>query len=144
MTNLNAAGEAVPPATAAARNADGLIMLTGLRVRGNHGVYDFERAEGQDFVVDVQLELDVTEAAGSDDLVDTVHYGELADRLAAIVSGPPVNLLETLAGRLVDACLADHRVDAATVTVHKPQAPIQHTFSDVSVSLRRTNPGSGR
>jgi hypothetical protein len=74
VTNPNAAGEAVTPVTAAARNADGLIMLTGLRVRGNHGVYDFERAEGQDFVVDVQLELDVTEAAGSDDLVDTVGW----------------------------------------------------------------------
>jgi dihydroneopterin aldolase len=113
------------------------IRLTGLRVRGHHGVYDFEREQGQDFVVDVVLELDLSTAAGSDDVADTVHYGELADQLAAIVSGEPVNLLETLAARLVDACLDDDRVRAATVTVHKPQAPIQHTFSDVAVTLRR-------
>jgi dihydroneopterin aldolase len=116
------------------------IRLTGLRVRGHHGVYDFEREQGQDFVVDVLLELDLSTAAGSDDVADTVHYGELADRLAAIVSGEPVNLLETLAARLVDACLDDDRVRASTVTVHKPQAPIQHTFSDVAVTLRRVGP----
>lgn len=117
------------------------IRLTGLRVRGHHGVYDFEREQGQDFVVDVLLELDLSTAAGSDDVADTVHYGELADRLAAIVSGEPVNLLEKLAARLVDTCLDDGRVRAATVTVHKPQAPIQHTFSDVAVTLRRVGPG---
>ena len=68
---------------------------------------------------------------------DTVHYGDLAGRLAAIVAGEPVNLIETLAGRLVDACLADARVRAARVTVHKPRAPIPHEFADVSVTLRR-------
>ena len=113
------------------------IHLTGLRVRGHHGVYEFERTRGQDFVVDVVLELDLSVAAVSDDVADTVHYAELADRLAAIVAGDPVNLLESLASRLADACLADPRVDAATVTVHKPQAPIGHAFADVGVTLRR-------
>jgi dihydroneopterin aldolase len=116
------------------------IQLTGLRVRGHHGVYDFERVEGQDFVVDVVLELALARAVRSDEVADTVHYGHLADRLASILAGEPVNLLETLAGRLVDACLDDRRVAVATVTVHKPQAPIQHTFTDVSVTLRRANP----
>jgi 7,8-dihydroneopterin aldolase/epimerase/oxygenase len=114
------------------------IELTGLRVRGRHGVYDFERAQGQDFLIDVRLELALDRAAASDDVTDTVHYGELAERLVAIVAGEPVNLIETLAERLVDACLADSRVDAATVTVHKPQAPIPHEFADVAVTLRRT------
>jgi dihydroneopterin aldolase len=113
------------------------ITLTGLRVRGYHGVYDAERADGQDFVVDVQLELDLAPAAASDDVSDTVHYGELADRLAAIVAGPAVNLIETLADRLAAACLADPRVRTATVTVHKPQAPIPLEFADVSVTLTR-------
>lgn len=112
-----------------------LITLTGLRVRGNHGVFDFERRDGQDFVVDVVLELDLGPAAASDDVRDTVHYGELASRLAEIVAGPPVNLIETLARRLVDACLADERVARTTVTVHKPQAPIPLTFGDVSVTM---------
>jgi dihydroneopterin aldolase len=113
------------------------ITLTGLRVHGRHGVYDFEREQGQDFVVDVILDLDLTRAAASDDVADTVHYGELADRLAVIVAGEAVHLIETLTRRLVDECLADQRVAAATVTVHKPTAPIRHAFADVSVTMRR-------
>jgi dihydroneopterin aldolase len=113
------------------------ITLTGLRVRGHHGVFDHERRDGQDFVVDAVLEVSTTAAAASDDLTETVHYGELAQRLAAVIAGEPVNLLETLAARLVAACLADPRVDAATVTVHKPQAPIPLDFADVAVTVRR-------
>jgi dihydroneopterin aldolase len=120
--------------------AGDLIQLTGLRVRGRHGVFDFERAEGQDFVVDVALRLDTSAAAASDDLSDTVHYGELAEALAAVVAGEPVNLLETLAARLAEQCLADRRVTAATVTVHKPQAPIPLTFTDVAVTIHRERP----
>jgi len=114
------------------------IRLAGLRVRGRHGVYDFERAQGQDFVVDVVLHLDLVPAAASDDVSATVHYGELADTLAGIIAGEPVNLIETLAARLADACLADPRVDAATVTVHKPGAPVAHTFTDISVTIHRS------
>jgi dihydroneopterin aldolase len=113
------------------------ITLSGLRVRGHHGVFDFERRDGQDFVVDVVLELDLAQAAASDDVADTVHYGELAGRLAGIIAGEPVNLIETLAERLAAVCLADARVAAATVTVHKPQAPISHEFADVAVTVRR-------
>jgi dihydroneopterin aldolase len=117
------------------------ITLTGLRARGRHGVYDFERAAGQDFVVDVVLELDLAPAAASDAVADTVHYGELADRLVEIVTGDPVDLIETLADRLAAACLADTRVAACEVTVHKPQAPIAHAFTDVAVTLRRHRDG---
>lgn len=114
------------------------IALTGLRVFGRHGVFDFERADGQEFVIDVLLRLDAAAAIASDDVVDTVHYGELADALAAVVAGEPVNLIETLASRLVDVVLADPRVRSTRVTVHKPQAPISHTFSDVAVTIERT------
>lgn len=117
---------------------EGQITLTGLRVRGRHGVFDFEREQGQDFVIDVRLDLDLAPAASSDDVTDTVHYGELAGRLAEIVGGEPVNLIETLADRLVTACLDDSRVTAAEVTVHKPQAPIPIEFADVAVTLRRS------
>ncbi|MEO8888336.1 MAG: dihydroneopterin aldolase [Jatrophihabitantaceae bacterium] len=116
------------------------IALTGLRVRGNHGVFDFERRDGQEFVVDVLLELDTSAAAASDDLADTVDYGTLAQRMAAIVEGDAVNLLETLVARLADGCLEDARVAAATVTVHKPQAPIALAFTDVAVTIRRERP----
>jgi dihydroneopterin aldolase len=113
------------------------IALTGLRAPGRHGVYDFEREQGQDFIVDVVLELDTRTAAASDDVADTVHYGDLATALTTVVSGDPVNLLETLAARLADICLADDRVTGVEVTVHKPQAPIPLAFHDVSVSIRR-------
>lgn len=113
------------------------ITLTGLTARGYHGVYDFERADGQDFVVDAVLELDLSVPARSDDVTDTVHYGELADRLVEVVTGEPVDLIETLAERLAAVCLADRRVNVVTLTVHKPQAPIRHTFADVAVTVRR-------
>ncbi len=113
------------------------IALTGLRVRGYHGVLPFEREQGQDFLVDVVLSVDVREPAASDDLEDTVDYGALALRLAEVVAGEPVNLLETLAERLADACLEDDRVGSAEVTVHKPSAPIPLAFADVSVTVVR-------
>ncbi len=114
-----------------------VIALRGLRVRGNHGVFDFEREQGQDFVVDVSLDVDTRAAATSDDVGDTVHYGELASDLAAVIAGDPVSLIETLAARLAEVCLADPRVAAATVTVHKPQAPIPLSFADVSITIHR-------
>jgi dihydroneopterin aldolase len=113
------------------------IVLSGLTVTGHHGVYAEERRDGQPFIVDVALELDLRPAAESDDVTRTVHYGELAERLAAVVAGEPVDLLETLATRLAGVCLADARVGAAEVTVHKPQAPIALDFADVSVTIRR-------
>ncbi|MFI5897988.1 dihydroneopterin aldolase [Actinoplanes sp. NPDC051513] len=116
---------------------NGTITLSGLKARGFHGVFDFEREQGQDFVVDVVLELDLSKAAATDDVTDTVHYGELAGKLVAVIAGDPVNLIETLADRLLGVCLADDRVATAEVTVHKPQAPIPHEFADVAVTLRR-------
>ena len=113
------------------------ITLSGLRVRGFHGVLPEERRDGQDFVVDVALSLDLRPAAASDDVTDTVHYGELAERLAEVVAGEPVDLVETLAERLAAVCLADRRVTRAEVTVHKPQAPIPLVFEDVSVTVVR-------
>ena len=117
------------------------ITLTGLRVFGRHGVYDEERRVGQDFVVDVTLRLDTRRAAASDDVADTVHYGEMAEQIAAIVAGEPVNLLETLAGRIADHLLEDDLVDGVRVTVHKPSAPIPLSFGDVSVMIEREREG---
>lgn len=114
------------------------ITLTGLRVRGRHGVLPEERALGQEFVVDVALDIDTVPAARFDDVRETVHYGELATALTAIVAGEPVNLLETLAERLAAECLRDKRVTATEVTVHKPNAPIEQPFTDVAVTVRRT------
>lgn len=114
------------------------LSLTGLRVFGRHGVFDHERRDGQDFVVDAMLRLDTGPAAASDDLADAVDYGTLAQRLAAVVGGDPTNLIETLADRLAQVCLADERVTEAQITVHKPGAPIPLTFDDVAVTVVRT------
>ncbi len=113
------------------------IALTGLRVRGRHGVLAAERADGQDFVVDAVLEVDLRPAGASDDLADTLDYGVLASQLAAVVAGEPVDLIETLAARLAEVCLADGRVVSVEVTVHKPAAPIELSFTDVSVTVIR-------
>jgi len=113
------------------------IRLTGLRVRGHHGVLPAERRDGQDFVVDVALSLDLRAAGGSDDLADTVDYGALAQALAEVVEGEPLDLLEALAGRLAKVCLSDRRVGSVEVTVHKPAAPLGSAFSDVSVTVVR-------
>lgn len=113
------------------------IALTGLTVFGRHGVYEHEREDGQEFTIDVRLAMQLRAAAASDDVADTVHYGELAERIAAVVAGEPVNLIETLAERIADVVLEDSRVQYATVTVHKPHAPIPLTFADVSVTVNR-------
>ncbi|MFD5213659.1 dihydroneopterin aldolase [Microbacterium sp. NPDC058345] len=114
------------------------ITLTGLTVFGYHGVFDHERRDGQEFTIDLTLNLSLKDAAASDDVADTVHYGELADRVAAIIAGEPVNLIESLAERIAGAVLDDERVRMVTVTVHKPHAPIEQSFDDVSVTIRRS------
>ena len=114
------------------------IALTGLRVRGNHGVFEHEKRDGQEFVVDITLWLDLSSASRSDDLTQTVHYGELAEMAAGIIGGEPCDLIETVAGRIADTAMQDTRLHAVEVTVHKPSAPIPLTFDDVSVTIRRS------
>ena len=117
--------------------ADGIIAIRGLRVHGHHGVLPEERANGQVFVVDAVVTIDVSKAATTDDLTETIDYSDLAKRLAAIVEGEPLDLIETLTARLVDECLSDVRVARAEVTVHKPEAPIGLPVEDVSVTIAR-------
>lgn len=118
-------------------NAVDEITLTGVRAFGHHGVYADEKRDGQEFVVDVTLRLPLHLAAATDDVSDTVHYGELAERIVDIVEGEPADLLETVAQRIADDVLADPRVESVTVTVHKPAAPITVPFGDVAVTIRR-------
>ena len=113
------------------------ITITGLEAHAHHGVYAFEREQGQLFRVDAVLELDTAPAAAGDDLDRTVNYAELAQGLHAVLSGEPVDLLETLAQRLADVCLANPLVDAVEITVHKPDADLGVPFDDVTVAIRR-------
>lgn len=113
------------------------IALRGLRVRGRHGVYAHERRDGQEFVIDAVLGVDTRSAAAADELSATVDYGALAAALAAVVSGEPVRLIETLAQLLAQVCLAVPAVTEVEITVHKPQAPVPFAFDDVTVTIVR-------
>jgi dihydroneopterin aldolase len=114
------------------------IVLRGIEAFGHHGVLAHERALGQTFIVDVELELDLSAAGASDDLGDTVDYGALSGALAAVVRDERYDLIERLATRLSEVCLDRSGVTAATVTVHKPHAPVPVPLGDVAVTLRRT------
>ena len=114
------------------------IRLTGLTVFGHHGVFEHEKRDGQDFVVDVTIWLDLTRAVATDELTETVHYGELAELAAGIIAGSPRDLIEAVAGEIAETVMARYPVHAAEVTVHKPFAPIPLTFTDVSVTVRRS------
>ncbi|HEY0471460.1 MAG TPA: dihydroneopterin aldolase [Kribbella sp.] len=114
-----------------------VIEIRGIRGFGRHGVFEHERAEGQEFVVDVRLELDTRPAAASDDLADTVNYGVVAEQVHAAIESDPVDLIETLAQRIAELCLADRRVTGTAVTIHKPSAPIKVPFDDVVLTVQR-------
>ena len=117
------------------------LTVRGIECHGHHGVFEFERREGQIFVIDLTLGLDTAPAAASDDLHDTVDYGSLVAAVKAAVETDPVDLIETLAQRIAGVCLSDARVGWARVTVHKPDAPIEATFADVALTITRKREG---
>ena len=114
------------------------LAVLGIEAIGHHGVFDFEKRDGQVFKVDLALGLDTRPAARSDDLQDTVDYGSLVAAVKTAIEHDPVDLIETLAERIAEVCLTDTRVEWAEVTVHKPDAPIEATFSDVALTIHRS------
>lgn len=118
------------------------LSVTGIECYGYHGVFEHEKRDGQTFVVDLTLGLDTAAAAASDDLRDTVDYGSLVAAVKSAVEADPVDLVETLAQRLADVCLRDGRVEWVRITVHKPGAPIEATFGDVTLTITRARPSS--
>ncbi|AKE40740.1 Dihydroneopterin aldolase [Corynebacterium kutscheri] len=114
-----------------------MIELKGLRAIGYHGVFEHEKREGQEFIVDIRLGVDIEAAGRSDDLSATVHYGELAELAHELIVGEPFDLIEKLAYEIAQAALARFPlINDIAVTVHKPHAPIPLTFSDVSVTYQ--------
>ena len=115
------------------------ISITGIHGFGYHGVLEHERLEGQDFYVDVVLTLDLTKASRSDELSETINYGQVCDLVLAEVTGPPHSLIEKLAGQISELLLANFSVlKSVRVTVHKPQAPVLVDFLDIAVTIERT------
>lgn len=115
-----------------------LLAVRGIEVHAHHGVLDFERRDGQTFLIDLLLRLDTRAAAAGDDLSRTVDYGVLVEEVVAAVQKDPVDLIETLAQRIADVCLGHELVETVDVTVHKPHAPIAATFDDVALTINRS------
>ena len=119
-----------------------VLAISGIECFAHHGVFESERRDGQTFVIDLALGIDSTPAAASDDLRDTVDYGSLVASVQTAVEKDPVDLIETLAQRIADVCLLDARVQWSRVTVHKPDAPIDASFSDVALTNTRKRQGN--
>ncbi|GAA3794636.1 2-amino-4-hydroxy-6-hydroxymethyldihydropteridine diphosphokinase [Cellulomonas soli] len=140
-TGAASAGAARVPVVPVVHDADGRrldqILLSGISAVGYHGVFDAERREGQVFVADVVVHLDTRRAASRDDLALTVNYGVLAEQVAAVLSGEPADLIETVAERIAATVLVSPLVSAVDVQLHKPQAPITVPFGDVVVAVHR-------
>ena len=115
-----------------------LIEIKGIKSFGYHGVLESEKITGQDFYVDVVLELDLTRASVKDDVSDTINYAEVTDLVVAQITGDPVSLIEKLAGNIADRIKATYpQASSVSVTVHKPQAPVHAQFRDISVTINR-------
>lgn len=113
------------------------LKIVGIECFGHHGVFPDEKRAGQPFIVDLTIGLDTRPAAATDDLAKTVDYGSLVLAVKAAVERDPVDLIETVAERIAQVCLAGDLVESITVDLHKPLAPIKAAFSDVVISIRR-------
>ena len=115
------------------------IFITGLLVHAHHGVMRHEKKVGQQFVIDLELAIDLADAGASDKLVDTVSYSSIVEAATRAFTAKSFRLVEAAAQAIADEVLASFpRVASVRVTVHKPHAPIAAIFNDVGVTIRRT------
>ena len=115
------------------------ILLSSIHGFGYHGLFDHERINGQDFYVDLILNIDLHKAAESDSIEDTVNYAEITKLVVTEITTKPVALIEKLAGRIATRILNEHmKVISVKVTVHKPQAPVAESLKDIAVEITRT------
>lgn len=110
------------------------IRLRGLRAFAHHGVFDHERENGQEFIIDLDVRVPLGNLA--DDIGKTINYGTLAEDVVAAVASEPVDLIETVAERIA-AVVLGLGAESVRVELHKPSAPISVPFDDVSVVIER-------
>ena len=116
-----------------------VIKLMGMEFLGFHGCLTRERAQGQTFIIDLEMELDLALAGATDDIAATVNYADIFTEVKNIVEGEPVRLIETLAERIASKILLDYqKIQKIHVTVHKPHAPIAGKFQEAAVKITRT------
>lgn len=114
------------------------INLTGIKAFGYHGVLEEERTHGQNFIVDVILYLNLEVPSEGDDLSTTINYADVVDAIVDEVRGEAVDLIERLAGRIAKRLKGDFsKIEKLSVTVHKPHAPVDAEFKDISVTISR-------
>jgi len=114
------------------------IFVKGLTLHAYHGVMAHEAKVGQSFSIDMTLDIDLTAAARSDKVMDTVSYDKVVEVASGAFSSQRFRLIEAAAAKIADAVLAKFpRVSAVEVTIHKPHAPIAATFSDVGITISR-------
>ena len=113
------------------------ITIKGIRGFGYHGVFEDEKKNGQEFIVDLRIESDLSKAGQSDSLVDTDDYGAIAIRTKEIIETGSFNLIERLASEIASVLKKEFKLSAIEVTVHKPSAPVDIDFSDIAVTIRR-------
>ena len=119
------------------------IFIKGLLIHAHHGVMRHEKKVGQQFVIDLEMEIDLAPAGASDKLVDTVSYASIVEAATRAFTAKSFRLVEAAAGAIADEVLTSFpRVASVRVTVHKPHAPIAAIFTDVGVSILRTRGGA--
>ena len=114
------------------------IRVTGIKAFGYHGVLPHEATEGQDFIVDLLIMLDLRAVSLSDDLQETINYADLAQIAHDNIVGERVQLIERLAGRIAEEISSAYsQITSVSVTVHKQHAPVTVDFEDISVTITR-------
>ena len=114
------------------------ISIKGISAFGYHGVFDFEKRDGQEFSVDLEIYLDLSAASRSDRLEDSIDYSLLTTIAREAIEGEPFDLVERLAGFIADRIRSEFlAVQSISVTVHKPQAPVKEKVTDIAVTIRR-------
>jgi len=114
------------------------IRVTGIKAFGYHGVLPHEATEGQEFIVDLLITLDLRAVSLSDDLTESINYADLAQIAHDNIVGERVQLIERLAGRIAEEISSAYsQITSVSVTVHKPHAPVTVDFEDISVTITR-------
>jgi dihydroneopterin aldolase len=121
-----------------ARGPSDILLVEDIRFFGHHGVTAAQQEVGAWFSVGVELALDLTPAALSDDLEAGVDYGQVVRRVVEVGTGQRVRLIERLAGLLCEALLREYPAREVTVTVRKLTAPLDGVPAVPGVRMTRS------
>lgn len=114
------------------------INIKGVTAIGHHGVFDFEKRDGQEFTIDLEITMDLTAASKSDRLEDSIDYSLFTTIAREAIEGEPFDLIERLAGFIADRIKSEFpSIESVSVTVHKPYAPVKEKVTDISVTITR-------